>query len=206
MPFVPVNNVAMVEMRCLRNGQKIENRVMVDLFAEPTPELLEDVAIVCWNWWENEYAPLLHTEVHLTEVVATSQHEADGPQFTYAPDTTTNGTMGGFALPNEVSYCVSLRSAFRGRSARGRFYTLSISDAQLEDTNTMTGAAADALTSAVQILISDLNTAGYKLIIVSYRTNNAPRVGGPVKFIVQSAVSADLILDSQRRRKPGVGE
>jgi hypothetical protein len=195
----------MVEMRATRNNQNIENRVMINLLTAPTPALLEDVAIACWNWWENIYSVLLSTTVTLREVVATDLSVDTGDQFTYAPDTTTAGQVAGSALPNESAFCVSLRTGSRGRSARGRFYTLSVVHAQMFDDNFLTPAAAAAYVAAVQGLITVISDAGWQLTIVSYRHNNAPRVGGPVYFPVSTASAVDNCVDSMRRRKPGVG-
>jgi hypothetical protein len=205
MPFVPAPNIVMVEWRCTRNNQQIENRLMVDALAAPTPAILQDIAQTAWDWWENNHANVISTEVNLREVVATDLSVQNGGQYTYAPDTTTVGTLGGFDLPNEVSMCVSLRTGSRGRSARGRWYSLSVTDAQLSGTNTMSPAAITALTSSINALLTTLTNAGYAAVIVSYRTNNAPRPGGPVYFVITSATIVDDVLDSMRRRKPGVG-
>jgi len=42
-------------------------------------------------------------------------------------------------------------------------------------------------------------------VIASYFQNGAPRVGGPVYFVVDQIVFVDGIVDSQRRRLPGRG-
>jgi len=41
--------------------------------------------------------------------------------------------------------------------------------------------------------------------VVSYISNKVPRPGGPVYFPVVSFQYEDLVVDSMRRRKPGVG-
>lgn len=206
MAFVPAPNIVQAEWRCTRNGQKVENTLHINMLAEPNAADMTDLAIVLWNWWENNHSDLLVPEVLLNSVVLTSLHAADGPQVTYAPDTTTVGQLGGFALPNEVSQCVKLTTGHRGRSARGRWYMLSISDAQLADTNSLTSVAGDAMVVSLQQLINAISAEGYQASIVSYVSNKVPRPGGPVYFPIQAAAMTDLILDSQRRRKPGVGE
>lgn len=204
MPFVPAPNVAMVEFRCSRNGQNVENRIMVNMLAEPTAADMSDLSVAAWNWWELDHADMLPGDVGLREVVVTSQHTVDGPQVTYAPDTTTTGNVGGFALPNEVSYCISLRSANRGRSARGRWYMLGLADGQLADTNNVTSAYATAAAASLQALVTAIN-ASWQAVIVSYRSAGVPRPGGPVYFPIVNAVTVDTVLDSMRKRKPGVG-
>lgn len=205
MPFVAAPNIAMIEWRCSRNGQNIENRLMVDMLEEPTAGSLSPLSVLAWNWWENDHATLLSSEVNIREVVCTSLHTQNGPQVTYAPDSTTFGLVGGFELPNEVSLCVSLRSGARGRSARGRWYMLSLTDGQMAGTNDVTAAHATACAVSLTNLITTLTGAGLLPVVVSYRTNNAPRPGGPVYFPITTALVVDTIVDSMKRRKPGVG-
>jgi hypothetical protein len=130
---------------------------------------------------------------------------ADGDQVTYAPDTTTTGERTSTSLPNEVAVCVSLRTSARGRSARGRFYALSVCNDQMVDNNNLSVVAAGQYVSVVGNLLTRITDAGYQATIVSYRSNNAPRPGGPVYYPITGATLVDNIVDSQRRRKPGVG-
>lgn len=205
MAFVPAPNIVMAEVRCTRNGQNIENRFMINNLSPVDAGALQEIATDVWDWAELVYFPLLVDQVHLREVVTTDLSEQNGEQYTYAPDATTNGVLTGTNLPNEVSLCVSLRSTSRGRSARGRMYFLSIDAEQMADSNNVTNTFATAAAAAVQNLIAAMVTAGRQLTIVSYFTNNAPRVGGPVYFPVTTAVVVDTVVDSMRRRKPGVG-
>lgn len=205
MAFVPAPNIVQVEFRCLRLGQQVENRVMVNVLTAPTPAILQNVAIEAWNWWENLHAPVLPADVNLREVVATDMSLQNGAQFTYAPDTTTVGGLAGTALPNEVSLCVSLRSGVRGRSARGRWFMLGLTNNVLLDPNNVTPAHAANCAASLNALRTAIEALGYVIVIVSYIANGAPRPGGPVYFVVTSALIVDNVVDSQRRRKPGVG-
>lgn len=205
MPFVPAPNIVMVEMRALLSGQKVENRINVNVLHEPVPADLDALTVYFWDWWQNTYAPLLSTNAVLSEVVATSLHEENGIQDTYAPSALVAGENLTRAMPNEVSLCVSLRTGTRGRSARGRFYWLCVPSGEMADENTVEPLFGSACVSAVQVMINGLEDIGQPTI-VSYRTNNAPRVGGPVYFPIDSAQLVDLQVDSMKRRKPGVGQ
>jgi len=178
---------------------------MVNVMTDPTPAILQEVAIIAWNWWELTYAPLLAITVNLNAVVATDMSAIDGGQYTYAPDATTIGGNESVELPNECAMCVSLRSASRGRSARGRFFTLSVSKNQMSDANNITSGHATTLAAALNTLIAAIDTAGYVFSIVSYISGGVPRPGGPVYYGVTNAVVVDTVVDSQKRRKPGVG-
>jgi hypothetical protein len=204
MAFVPAPNIIQVEARAISDGQHVENRFMCHSPTTVDAAKLEDVAVAVWDWWENNYAGVLCSSVLLTEVVATDMSEQNGEQFTYAPDTTTVGTFGGAPLPNEVSLCISLRTSFRGRSARGRYYQLCVGEEGRGGTNIVSTTYAAASVAAGQALITALLGIA-PLTIVSYISNKVPRPGGPVYFDVDQAVLVDNVLDSMRSRKPGVG-
>lgn len=205
MPFVPAPNIMMVEFLYTLNAQQCENRIMVDNLAAVTPSDLEDIAILAWNWWELTYAPEISSHCLLRGVQATDLTTDTGGQFLYAPDTTTTGGITGVAMPNEVSLCISLRSASRGRSARGRWFLAGLPRDGMGDDNQVSPGYASSLVTAMQGLINQISTAGKAVVIVSYRHDNVVRPGGPVFFPVVSASIVDQVVDSQRRRKPGVG-
>jgi hypothetical protein len=157
-----------------------------------------------WNWAELSYFPQLPATVHLNEVVCTDLTTIDGAQATYAPDTTTNGSIAGDVLPNECSMCISLRTGNRGRSARGRFYTFAVPQANMADDNFITPTYSSALATVGNDLVAAFQETT-PLTIVSYRSGGVPRPGGPVYFLVSNALLVDNLVDSMRRRKPGVG-
>lgn len=204
MPFVAVPNVMMVEMRTLIAAQNCENRIMVDSLTGVTPALLESTAILAWNWWQTHLAPSLGATTNLREVVATDLTVINGDQFTYAPSTGVVGSKTP-SHPNEVAFCVSLRSGFRGRSARGRFFCGSLGASDMANANELTAGYASDLVLALNNLRTQLEAANTPLIIVSYRSGGVPRPGGPVKFLVANCLAVDNVVDSMRRRKPGVG-
>jgi hypothetical protein len=206
MPFVPAPNIIMVEWRYVLAGQKCENRMMWDVLSVPSHPDLIAFATFAWDWWENTYAAQITTSCLLSAVVVTYMGDENGDQYTYAPDTTTTGDVSSQALPNETSLCISLRSGLRGRSARGRWYMCGIPIAALVDANNVSTTYASAAVAALQTLIDDVTTGGNLPSIVSYISNNAPRVGGPVYFTIETALLVDTVVDSQRRRKPGVGQ
>jgi hypothetical protein len=205
MAFVAAPNIAMIEWRCTRNGQQIENRLMVNMLTTPNPTLLAGIAVQMWDWWENTHSAHLSDTINLREVVATDMSQQNGSQAVYAPDTTTVGLQTGAALPNEVAFCVSLRSGSRGRSARGRWYTLSVVQAQMVDDNFLTPTAAGEFVADINALLAIIEGDSYLPVIVSYRSGGIPRPGGPVYFPITNATAVDAGVDSQRRRKPGVG-
>jgi len=204
MAFVPAPNIVSVEILGLKDGQVIENRVMVNVHTVPTPAILSNVESIVQTWIANFYNPLLPNTVQITGMKLTDQSAIDGIFLQTA--LTFVGGVASAALPNEVSYCLSLRSSSRGRSARGRLYVLGVAENQRLGQNRVTTAYRDALAVAGDSLVGSLAGSGYHWSIVSYQSLGVPRPGGPVYYLVTNTTTTDDVLDSQRRRRPGVGQ
>jgi hypothetical protein len=204
MPFVPAPNIVSVEVRALLDGQRIENRFTIDALTTVTPTIVADIANVVNNWAQSSYFDFLPHNVSLSEVVATDLTTVDGAQYSIAPTGPFVGAIAANALPNEVSLAISLRTGNRGRSARGRSYVLALPTDEVSG-NYVAGGFAALLVGSFDTLRTDIATGGWAWSIVSYRTDNAPRVGGPVYYLITSVLVTDLTVDSMRRRKPGVG-
>lgn len=204
MPFVAAPNIIMLEFRYTMSGQNTENRVMIDNLAAVNATALQDVADAGLLWVGNTYLSNVGQNVTLREVVATDMSVQNGEQVTVIPGSTVTGSKPA-PLPNESAFCISLRSGSRGRSARGRWFAGSLSGNDRADSNTLTAGYVTDFTTALNALIGAIDALGKKLVIVSYRSNNAPRPGGPVYFVVTVATAVDAVIDSQRKRKPGVG-
>jgi len=204
MAFVPAPQIMMLEFRYIMAGQRTENRIMVDALAPVTPTTLEALADVGDLWVGNTYLGNIGGNTALSEVVVTDLTTQNGEQVTHAPGSPVTGGKPA-PLPNENAFCISLRSNARGRSARGRWFAGSLSGNDREDANTLTAGYVTDLTTALNGLIGAIDAAGFQAVIVSYRSNNAPRPGGPVYFPIVTATAVDRIIDSQRKRKPGVG-
>lgn len=204
MPFVAVPNVVEAEVRALFQGQKIENRFMIDTLATVDSTSLDAVAVLVNDWAQDTYFDQLPNAITLTEVVATDLSAADGEQHTIAPTGTFTGAIADAAMPNEVTFCISHRSTARGRSARGRSYVLGITKGDVTN-NVFSSVRADAFVSAFETLRTRIATAGWNWVVVSYISGGVPRPGGPVKYTISTSLYTDLIVDSMRRRKPGVG-
>lgn len=204
MPFVPAPNIVMLEMRYLMSAQKTENRLMVDMLTAPTGAAMSDLVDLALLWLGSSYRLNIGSNTFVSEVVATDMSVQNGVQVSAIPGLTIQGAKGS-PLPNEAAFCVSLRSGSRGRSARGRWFAGSLSGEDRTDANTLTSAYVSDLVNSVQDLLDQITGTGVLPVIVSYRNNNAPRPGGPVYFPITNAVAVDNVIDSQRKRKPGVG-
>jgi len=203
MAFVPAPNIIMCEIRGQKDGQLIENRIMVDALHDPTPADLQTMVDVLTFWINNTYKTLVPVDVTFTGLKITSLKSINAIQLTTG--LAIVGTIANPSAPNEVSYCISLRTGLSGRSARGRFYWLGLALASIGTQNRVGAPFRTLSTAAIQTLIGAITAANFRWVIVSYRTNKAPRVGGPVYFPVLTATTTSDVVDSQRRRRPGIG-
>jgi hypothetical protein len=204
MAFVPAPQIVMVEIRASLDGQNIENRLMVDALGPVSSLVLADITNIVSVWAQATYFDHLPAAVSLREIVGTDLTIQNGEQHTIVPAGAVNGALVGDPMPNEVTFSVQFKSAARGRSARGRAFVLGLLKSEVVG-NFITEPRADSFVSDFGILGSALGTEGYSWVVVSYRTNKAPRVGGPVYFPISAVSYADRLVDSMKRRKPGVG-
>jgi hypothetical protein len=204
MPFVAAPNVVQVEIRALLDSQRVENVFDIDTLAPVDATVVDDVCNIVSVWAQEVYFPLLPGTVSLTEVFAKDLTSIDGAQHSIAPSGTVVGGNGAASYPNETTFCVSLRSAASGRSARGRKYVLAITTGLITG-NHLNATLRGQFVAAFEELRSRIATAGWLWIVMSRVSGGVARPGGPVYYPITTVVSTDDIVDSQRRRKPGNG-
>jgi len=204
MPFIPAPNIVQVEVRCTLDGQNIENRFHVNVFHEPTVTDLTNVANICFTVLINDWIPVLPLALTLREIHCKSLHDQNAVEASFPFPVPSNGSLVSPVLPSNVTICISVRSNAAGRSARGRVYWMGLVEGDVAG-NTLDTTRGGQIVDAVQALIDALDAATFSWVIVSYISNGAPRVGGPVYFLVTTALLVDSTVDSQRRRLPGRG-
>jgi len=202
MPFVPMPNIVQVEIIGRKDGQNIENRIFVDVLAAPSSADVISLADTVGVWMTSSYKTILPSSVQLLQATATDMSVAEGFQHTTAASVA--GTKEG-PLPNECSMALSLRSDQRGRSARGRLYILGLPGNDRATENTMSGPWLSDAIAAGNALRTAITGLGFVWVVVSLVSNKVPRPGGPVYFPITTVLFTDNVIDSQRRRKPGVG-
>lgn len=110
------------------------------------------------------------------------------------------GGIAGSAQPGNVTLSVKRTSGLTGRSARGRLYWIGMPAVQLAaNKNTVTQAAADDITDAIDDIRIAINATAWTPAIVSRFTGGAKRTTG-IFFNWVDTVCVNLNMDSQRRR------
>ena len=117
------------------------------------------------------------------------------------------GTSAAGALPDQVSFVLTLRTGKTGRSHRGRIYTLGWSTGTVLPDGTAADAVATSAQAWYQALRSAMNAEGWTMAIRSPALPDRPAHGGgtlPAKAFELTDVTLvdirDHIFDTNRRR------
>lgn len=204
MPFIPVENTAMVEIRGTIALQKVENTLYFEkssAFGTADLEALGDAII---DWWTTNLSGVVSSQYQLREVYVTDLTTDTSAAVTRVPDPDVFGTVGGEIMPLNVSWALSFRTAFRGRSFRGRNYFCGFVTDQISS-NTVNNDTVIAIKNAYLALFATATDAGVTWVIASRFHNKAPRTAGVTAPVI-AIVAVDNVVDSQRRRLPGRGQ
>lgn len=202
MPNLPVANTARIEIRWTLESQQCENTFAVHGTVPWTEALLLTANTLVTGWIVDSYAPLLSNAILFTEIESTGLDDVDGPQVTTS--VSHAGDVSGVTLPNESSFCISLRSGLTGRSRRGRWFMPPPLLANRDGVNSVSVAYADAAKGALNDLMELWTEASQRMGVISRIHNSAQRVP-PLFTPYSNATYVNLILDSQRNRRPGNG-
>lgn len=203
MAFIPVANTIQANLRLTYQGEEVENVLHFRTAGTPTLADLAAVAEGVEDWWVTNMAPIVPNAVVYREVYATDQTSQTGATFTASGAAGTTGGVNQTEEPNNVTIAISLRTAFRGRSFRGRIYHIGLGQLQIAD-NEVIPSVLTQLNAAYSQLLQSANFGGAALAVASRYSNNAPRILG-ISTEVTDIVIADPVVDSQRRRLPGRG-
>lgn len=203
MAFIPVPNGALAELRYTLDGQQVENALWFAFDGTPTAGQLATLAEELWNWWDDQLSTQLSTGIVLREVYCTDQTSASGTAYSFSALPNPAGKANSNAAPNNVSLCVTHRTAARGRSFRGRTYVVGLQSASITQ-NTVATLTTNSVSAAFDALRDGTTISEGVFSICSRFSGNAPRLSGVLTPVVDS-VLRDLQVDSQRRRLPGRG-
>lgn len=205
MAFIPVNGVALAEIRLSLFGQKIELTQYYNFDDPPPTSAMTTLGESLVDWFDTQLSTPLSTNLGLREVVVTDLSTATSPQVTVLPTATVTGKDDAPASPGNVALCVSFRTVFRGRSFRGRNFVPGIPSDQITG-NTVATGVVEAIESAYNVLrVEHTASIDGQWGVVSRFSLGAPRVAG-VFTPITTIVVVDANVDSQRRRLTGRGE
>jgi hypothetical protein len=205
MTFVGKTDIVQANLRFSLYDQQIENTLYfqyktsgVDVAAMQV--LGQDLIA----WWDTYIPTALVNDLVMREVYLTDLSTQTSPTVTVVPGTTVAGASSADSVPNNVTLCVSFRTAGRGRSARGRNYISGFSEGAVTGNTFDPSIAEDIRAGYEELLDATTYTGDWGWVVYSRFENGVPRDEGQA-LPVDAVVLTDLVVDSQRRRLPGRG-
>ena len=205
MPFIPVPNVAQLNIRGTYLGEQVENTIYVQQNVAWNAGSLQLLADAVASWWDTAVLAHVSTSYQYRETYAVDLTSVTGLTATSTPLGAVAGRKVGDPLAGNVSLCVSFRTALRGRSYRGRNYLCGLVEPEVSGNTINLTFAEDVVNAYQQLLIPDeylIPTQSW--VIVSRYANKQPRSQGVATPVTQVLI-VDNFVDSQRRRLPGRG-
>lgn len=204
MPFIPGPELVSFEARFSINGAATENCLG---FYIGGADFATSAATICDAWegsvWGAIRALAPPTTI-LREMYVVDLSAADAPTYTQlAFDETDAGTVLTDSLPNNAALVVSLRTANRGRSARGRNYIGGLAEGTVTN-SVYLSTAIDPILGAYEDCRAALQALGITMVVLSKETGGAPRAA-IAPYIVTEYVVTTPAVRSQRRRNLGIG-
>jgi hypothetical protein len=210
MPFIPVANTVMSEIRMRLDGQQIENTLYWQKGGSWSSGDILTLGNALLTWWPVNYAPFVSSAVTLSEIYLTDlTSDTSGVLSVPAPTPHPAGDRSAASLPNNVALTISFRSGLRGRSNRGRNYISGLSEDAVV-LNTVDAGVITDIENGYNALFDVASDTSSAWVIVSRYSGvdedgrPIPRVAGETADIL-SVLVVDATVDSQRRRLPGRG-
>lgn len=205
MAFVPIANTCAVEIRLQLASQQICNTLG---FHKATgiggTDLIDLADFLATSFWP-AYRTQLPSSCTLREIYARDLTSESGDSATSLINAGQGGSVStGNTLPMNVTWCVSFRSALRGRANRGRNYWPALRSGQYSPANDITTAVANAIVVIYQRLLpgGSSDPTPWRWVVMSRQLNGVTQGRAvPITAVVYTSTT----LDSMRRRLPGRG-
>lgn len=175
--------------------------VCLDSGAIPTSAQVDAIATACDDWMHFDLMSVLSEDLFYYEVQATDKHVATGYQKVINHGTGFAGGISSHSLPSQLAAVITLYTALRGRSYRGRTFIPGIPFSYVDtstSSDTLTSASVADLLTEYNALDSRLAGTGASQHVISRVTGGVPRTVAQGNKVTSRAM--DDVIDTIRRR------
>lgn len=198
MVFQPVPRGIKIELNAVQNTVPIVNVLHVQMATAVTPTMLEDIAAATAVWYDELLREQLHSSYVLENITTTDISVENGQQYILTTIANPAGAVSGAAAAANAAACISWRTAYTGRSFRGRTYIGGLPQVYLSTAQSLSVSAQEAFGVVAAGLIDTLEAIGATLVVVSRIAAGVQRVTALATQII--SIIVDQKVDSQRRR------
>ena len=198
MAFIPTPNAAKFSLNLQVDG---DDAHCTGYVAQSSPfDLigLTDVCSALITWWAAAGNHHMSSEIGLASVSAWSQESDTAVRTILSVSSPVVGAVAESSVPLNCAMVWSLRTANRGRGARGRMYIPGVPQTYQSTRTEWSGSDVAAVIADWQNMRAVLAGFGTPLVVVSHWLNKAPRTVGLVQQITDTL--GDARICTQRRR------
>lgn len=203
MPFIPATNVVQAELIYSLEGSIVENVLHYQRGGGWTTVQMTNLQNALLSWWGTDGKGMCAAELSLVRTKLTDLTTENSPVIEHILSPAVAGAFAGGVVPANVALCATKLTNNRGRSYRGRMFIPGMPDSVTVGSYITSTHLALVNTKLAMLLSFTIDTVVAPLVVVSRFSNLAPRSQAVVTPV--SSIVANLRVDSQRRRLPGVG-
>lgn len=165
---------------------------------------LEGLAVLVWDWWATDIAPMVSDAVDLVKVRARDMAAQNSWVFEYTDTTPVDGNVSAGILPGNATMTVKFGTGLSGRAKRGRNYVIGLTEDQVAGDD-VAPATVSAYVAAYENLQTLLVAEGFAHVVASRANCTDPETPCQGETYTVINYSSDGVVDSQRRRLAGRG-
>jgi len=177
-PYIPFEDCAEVVMNGMTGGSQTVWTLGVKKTSTLSDGDLPDIYDVFDFWWTNHMRGSVGDDFSLLTIRVTNLTTQFSGVYETSPTGDPLGAVTGTIAPNNAAMVISLKTANRGRSYRGRNYIPAVPSSFLQDANHITTTAAEDLQEAYELLATQLAAANYLHVVLSRQENGVRRTVG----------------------------
>jgi len=203
MAFIPRPNGVKLCLVWDRDGQDVVMCLSLVLPSPADTAKLNDIVDAAEAWRVDFINPVVNGGFTATQWEATALDSATAPGIIVPITADADGTRTGSTLPGHTALAIQHLTDLKGRSYRGRTFFGGMTNTDQVGPFQMTADyAADCIAALVAFQLA-MGTVTAEHVVASYQNAGAARTTGVSTPI--TAYSANLDIDSQRRRLAGRG-
>lgn len=203
MAYVPALNTVQAELIYNWDLQICENVLHFEAAGAISQPNMTDLGAFLVNYWDTELKASMPTNLSLTKVRLTDLTLQTGPVIEYTTGLPILGTNASPSLPNNCALVLTKRTAFRGRSFRGRVYLPGLTEAFTTGNTVDPTFVTNRLADFNGLINFTAGTETWTMVVVSRISNGVERSTATLTPVLN--FSSDGIVDSQRSRLPRRG-
>jgi hypothetical protein len=196
MTFIPTPNAARVVIQYHRGTEEFSN-VLHFAKTDFTSGDLDNLASAIDLWVGDTFMINITQDVTYDATTAYDIRTSTG-EVRVLNDSATNGSAMGDVLPLNVALCITLYTASRGRSGRGRVYLAGLDEGHITD-GYFTASATQLGLDYVNGIMGVALGVGWTLVIRSVQQDGVPLTTAVTRPVTTVAVRDNKVATQRRR-------